>query len=113
MGTPRPAVYIETTVVSYLTAWPTTDVIRQGQQEITKRWWDRRRPEFTLYTSQFVLEEAAAGDPAAANERLQSLAGVELLTIGSDVVPLADQLLKGGALPPKARLDALPLAVVA
>lgn len=113
MESRKPTVYIETTVVSYLTARRTTDVIRQGQQEITKQWWDNRRPEFALFTSQFVLDEAAAGDAAAAADRLATLVGIDLLSIGPEVPPLASHLLTTGALPMKARLDALHLAVAA
>ena len=64
----RPTVYVETTIVSYLTARPSQDVVRQGHQELTKQWWTERRSEFELFTSQFVLDEAAGGDPNAAEE---------------------------------------------
>ena len=107
----NPTVYLETTVVSYLAAWSSKDVIRQGHQEVTRRWWGERRSGFDLLTSQFVLDEAAAGDSTAAAERLALLNDVELLEITDEVAPLADRLLREGALPTKARLDALHLAV--
>ena len=109
----KPAIYVETTVISYLTARPTTDVVRQGHQMITRRWWDHRRGDFDLFVSQFVLDEAAAGDRSAATERAAALAGIDLLEITPKVEPLAVALLKAGALPAKARIDALHLAVAA
>jgi hypothetical protein len=51
------------------------------------------------------------GDPAAAAARLQILSPIPKLLIADEVVPLAQRLLTEGALPPKARLDALHLAV--
>ena len=107
----KPSVYIETTVVSYLTARPSRDVIRQAHQELTKQWWQERREDFELFTSQFVLDEAAAGDRTAAAERLAILEELDLLAIPGEVEPLADRLLRAGALPVKARVDALHLAV--
>jgi len=57
----KPKLYLETTVPSYLTAWPSSDLIRAGHQQITKDWWEMRRAGFDLYISQFVLDEVAAG----------------------------------------------------
>ncbi len=105
-----PKIYIETSIVSYLTAWPARDAVRRGQQDITKQWWRNRRPLYAIYTSQFVLDEAAAGDSKAASERIKALAGIDLLDISPEVEPLADKLITGGALPTKARVDALHLA---
>lgn len=33
-------VYIETTFVSYLTAWPSRDVVIAAHQQITHQWWN-------------------------------------------------------------------------
>ena len=51
-------VYVETSVVSYLTARQSRDLVRAARQEVTLEWWDRRRKEFSLYISALVLQEA-------------------------------------------------------
>jgi len=56
-------VYIETTIVSYLTARPSRDVVTAGHQQITHNWWEHSRADFELCTSQLVLQEASSGDP--------------------------------------------------
>ena len=55
----KPKAYIETSVVSYLTAWPSRDLVRAAQQQVTREWW-ATRGSFDLFTSQFVFDEAAA-----------------------------------------------------
>ena len=47
-------VYIETSVISYLTAWRSRDLVIAGNQETTREWWDRKN-EFDVFISQFVL----------------------------------------------------------
>lgn len=32
----KETVYVETTVISYLTAWPSRDLVRAGQQQIVE-----------------------------------------------------------------------------
>ncbi len=65
-----PRVYLETTVISYLTARPSRNLRVVAHQEITADWWARRRISFDLYISRLVLDEAAAGDPKTAAQRL-------------------------------------------
>jgi hypothetical protein len=79
-------VYLETTIPSYLTAWPSRDLIIAGHQQITKEWWRSRRSEFELCISQFVLDEAGAGDTEAANERMAILGPLPLLDISKAVL---------------------------
>ena len=73
------AIYVETSIIGYLTARSASDVVFQARQELTRRWWQQRRDGFDLYISQPVLDEAGAGDPAAAVDRLRLLKGLPLL----------------------------------
>ncbi len=106
-------VYLETTIPSYLTAWPSRDLIMVGHQQLTKEWWRTRRSEFELCISQFVIDEATAGDAEAAQERLAILAPLPLLDISEAVVELASAILQTGVIPTKAARDAAHIAVSA
>lgn len=63
------SIYIETSIVGYLTARSSTDVIFRACQELTRRWWADRCDDFDLFLRQLVLDEASAGDPSAASVR--------------------------------------------
>jgi predicted nucleic acid-binding protein len=106
----RPTVYVETSVVSYLTALGSRDVVLVAQQELTRTWW-ASRVDFSLFASRFVRDEASAGDAAAARRRLDALHGIPLLDITEDAIQLAARLVSDGGLPAKARVDALHVAV--
>lgn len=106
-------VYIETTFVSYLTAWPSRDVVIAGHQMVTHEWWDTRRHSYELCVSQLVLGEAAAGDPQAAQERLTVLQPMTFLETSTAALALAKELVQAGALPAKAADDALHIAIAA
>lgn len=109
----KATVYIETTIVSYLTAWPSKDVIRLSHEILTRQWWADSRPHFDLFSSDFVIAEASAGDPTAAAERLKALAGIPLLAASESVDRLAGQVAASLALPPRARMDAAHVAMAA
>lgn len=107
----KPTVYIETTIPSYLAAWPSRDLVTAAHQQITHLWWKTRRHDFDLFISQNVLDEATAGDPDAAERRLEILAELPLLDIDNEVGNFAQALLEYVPLPPKAAADALHIAV--
>ena len=88
-----PRVYVETSVISYLAARPSRDLITTARQQITHEWWRRRRPNFEVFVSQLVLDEARAGDPDAATRRAKLLANLPLLDITSVSVGLARRLI--------------------
>lgn len=106
-------VYIETTIVSYLTSRPSRDVVIAGHQQVTQEWWDTRRSDYELCVSQLVLDEAGAGDPPAARERLAVLQPMLVLETTAEALELAKELVQVGALPAKAAGDALHIAVAA
>ena len=105
-------IYIETSIIGYLTARSREDVIFQARQELTRGWWDSSREDYELVASQLVLDEAGAGDEGAASERLQLLVGIPLLASSDPQVDsLADALLSANLLPAKARSDAEHMAI--
>jgi predicted nucleic acid-binding protein len=106
-------VYIETTIASYLTARPSRDVVIAGHQQTTHEWWNGRRQSYELCVSEVVLEEAALGDPEAAQQRLEILSSMSLLQIAPEALSLAEALVQAGALPKQAAHDALHIAVAA
>src|SRR5207237_8209066 len=108
----KPTVYIETTIISYLTAWPSRDIVRLSHEILTKRWWDER-DRFELRTSELVVAEASAGDPTAAADRLKALQGIPLLPINADAIRLSKELAQVLKLPERVNADALHIAAAA
>jgi len=109
----KSCVYLETTVPSYLTSRPSRDLIIAGRQALTREWWERRRDTFQLYISQLVVDEASAGDPTAARERLKAVQDLQLLDITPEVAELASSILASGRIPRKAATDAAHIAIAA
>ena len=56
----KPKVYLETTVISYLTAAPSRDIVQAAHQQITREWWERRK-DFDLFVSQAVITGGGSG----------------------------------------------------
>ncbi len=110
MNAMKSKVYIETTVVSYLTALPSRDLVLAAHQQVTRDWWSTR-DAFELFVSQFVLDEASAGDTAAAELRVAVLRDLVLLDLTRDATLLAAELIRSGGVPEKAKIDALHIAV--
>lgn len=106
-------VYLETSVVSYLTARPSGDLIVAGHQLITRRWWAGHRVNFEVFISEAVVDEASAGDPAAARLRLEALSGIPLLEPVPTATAVARQLVSEQIVPMKAVVDALHLGIAA
>jgi len=106
----RETVYIETSILGYLTARSTKNLILAANIEVTKEWWEFRRSAFTLYISKVVLDEVARGDPEIAANRQEILDGVPLVELNQDVRSLAAQFLSRSNLPPKASDDAVHIA---
>jgi predicted nucleic acid-binding protein len=105
-------VYVETSIVSYLTARSSRDLVIAAHQQVTREWWASRR-RFALFHSQFVVDEAGTGDGKAAAERLEALRGATLLSVTEEAILLASDLVVGHGLPANARVDALHVAIAA
>jgi hypothetical protein len=101
---------LESTIPSYLAAWPSRDLIVAAQQQITHEWWRQARPDFDIYISPVVLGEIREGDPDAAARRLALVEGIPLLAVTEGVEALAREYENRLGLPPAARVDLLHLA---
>ena len=109
----RLKVYIETSVISYLTARPSNDIRAVANQNTTIEWWDNQRPKFDLLVSEFVTTEANLGHPDAAQRRLKAITEIPVLEATEEVRILGQVLIKQGAIPPKAEIDAYHVAIAA
>ncbi|GEA28126.1 hypothetical protein MiAbW_02698 [Microcystis aeruginosa NIES-4325] len=103
-------VYIETSILGYLTARHTRDIVVAANIEVTKEWWNTRRGDFQLYSSQAVVKETSQGDVVIASQRLEILANLSLLDLNQAVLDLAEQFLERSNLPAKADIDAVHIA---
>ena len=103
-------VYIETSILGYLTARPSRDVVVAANIEITREWWDTRRSDFQLYSSQAVVKETSQGDAQIASQRLEILRNLALLELNQSVLDLAENFLGRSNLPAKADVDAVHIA---
>lgn len=104
-------VYIETSILGYLTARPSRDLVVAANIEVTREWWDKRRNDFQLYSSQAVVKETSQGDAQIASQRLEIIRAFELLDLNQSVLDLAEQFLERSSLPAKADVDAVHIAV--
>ncbi len=105
-------VYIETTIVSYLTARPSRDPVLAAHQTLTRAWW-RGRAAYELRVSQLVLDEASAGNAVMCARRLRALRGLPVLALTDSATQVAKELVRKGALPEKATVDAFHIGVAA
>ncbi len=106
----NPKVYIETTIISYLTAWRSPQLVMAANQETTRNWWDDERHNFDLFISEAVIQEASAGDADAARRRLEAIETIPELPITDEARDLAQELIEKVPLPEKASVDALHVA---
>lgn len=109
----RKLVYVETSIVSYLTARPSRDLRAAAWQQITTQWWEQERGKYDLCVSALVAAEASQGSPEAAQRRLQFLADLLELPIDDEVEEFAAKLMAGGGVPAAAEGDALHIAIAA
>jgi predicted nucleic acid-binding protein len=109
----KASVYIETTIISYLTGRPSRDVVIAAHQELTRQWWEVMADKFKLVISELVEQEVGRGDPSAAQARTAMIGGLDILIAGEEAVALAEQIILSGAVPRESAADALHIATAA
>ena len=106
-------VYLESSVISYLTSRPNRDVVIAGRQATTLDWWENHRFRFELRISILVEEEISRGDAKAAQLRLECVADIPILTVSDEAIRIADLLISKGAVPIGSEEDALHIGIAA
>ena len=104
------SVYIETSIISYLTSRVSQNLIGAARQQLTQAWWDTRL-NYDLYISEVVYRECAAGDPNAAKKRLDAIEGLTFLRVTTKAKEISKALITRGIIPVKAAKDALPISI--
>ena len=104
-------VYIETSVISYLCARPSRDLIVAANQEVTREWWREERHRYELFVSQFVFSEIAAGDRDAAATRQEAVEGIAVLTANEASEGLAGEIMRQARLPDSVADDVSHVAI--
>jgi hypothetical protein len=95
--TVKPRIYVETSVISYLAARPSADVISATRQHFSFQLW-QRRTALSLSISEAVRVEAAMGDEDAARTRLAYCDALPVLDVPQSVDDVvAPVALKGGS----------------
>jgi predicted nucleic acid-binding protein len=107
------SVYLETTLISYLVARPSRDLLVAAHQQATQDWWADRRGQFACYVSQAVIDEASLGDPGEVEKRMAAIAALPVLAVNEEAEALAEAILSSKAMPPRATRDAAHVAVAA
>jgi len=45
----KPTVYLETSIVGYVTSWPSRDLVTAANQQLTHTWWRDHRSKYDVY----------------------------------------------------------------
>ena len=104
-------VYIESSVISYLTAKPSRDLIVRANQKITKEWWATAPDRFDLFVSAIVMREISSGDKEAAKARVAIAEKLIEVDIPREATQMASLIMRQGIMPKKAQEDALHIAI--
>lgn len=90
----QPLVYIETSIISYLAARPSRELVTAAHQQLTADWWSSARPAFRVGISELVIQEASLGDSQSARRRLELLTELSVLRLTQSGRELARALIE-------------------
>jgi predicted nucleic acid-binding protein len=109
----KATVYVETSVLSYLTARPSNDLRTMANQSVTSEWWETRKSNYSVVVSDLVVSEAGRSHPDAAQRRMAAIADLPLLQMSDNVRLLAMALIDSHVFRQKAEADAYHVALAA
>jgi predicted nucleic acid-binding protein len=106
----NPRVYIETTIPSFYHEFRTEPEML-ARRAWTREWWDERRSDFDLVTSEAVIDELAKGDFPQKNDALALIEKVPLVDIDEASADIVEAYIKHHVMPADPAGDALHLAL--
>lgn len=107
----QPRVYVETSVIGFLTSRPSSQLHVASKQRYTYEWWQDWRGSYEVYVSSVVLEEIGRGDASAAAERAEVVKGIPVLRFTSEAVELGKAIKAELGLPDHVEDDAYHMAL--
>jgi hypothetical protein len=111
MSTMKKTVYIESSVISYLAARSSRDLVVAAYQQITKDWWASELSKYQCFISDFVVDEVSRGDKDAAAERIKACSPFLKLALNQTVLDLVKEYKRVLRVPERAYLDLYHLAI--
>ncbi|HEX8319044.1 type II toxin-antitoxin system VapC family toxin [Longimicrobium sp.] len=107
---PKPRVYVETTVPSFYHD-PRTSPAVLVRRRWTRLWWAGAAERYELVTSEYVVEELAAGSMDLARERLRLIQSLRLLGSTARMLEAAQIYVDQKLMPAYPPYDAYHLAL--
>ncbi len=107
------SVYIETTVVSYLCARTSRDIIIAARQQITERFWGLLGVYLVPYVSLLVINECSKGTPIQIQKRLKAIERFDVVAIDLESEALARNIVHEKGIPEQYPEDAMHIAAAA
>lgn len=106
----KPSVYIETSIPSFYYEIR-TDPVMVARKMWTREWWDQYRTEYTLVTSEAVLEELQNGDYPNKEQVTALVDEVPLVHIEPAIRDIVETYIQHTVMPRDPVGDALHLAI--
>ena len=103
-------VYLETSIISYLTARPSKDIIILGHQILTKDWWEKSKNDYELFISEPTIDEISLGDPDRVKDRTEIIKGINALSSNKEIQNLVKLYMNHFKFSKKLELDITHIA---
>lgn len=106
----KPRVYIETSIPSFY-----HDVREEPEMVArciwTRQWWDERRDDYDVFTSEAVIDELTAGEYPSKQQVLDLVGSVPLVPVEPGIAEIVEAYIRHKVMPEDPVGDALHLAL--
>ena len=106
----KSSVYIETTIPSFYHEIRTEPEM-VARRAWTREWWDSRRGDYELFTSDAVIDELERGDFPNRDDTLSLITDLPMLDIDQSIIDVVSAYISHQLMPADPTGDALHLAI--